>query len=66
MSGSGLLYANSTAITGTDGVWIPVADALICGFVAALCVRSADLASQSIRRGHTREPGEERERCETP
>ena len=27
MSCSGLLYANSTAITGTDGVWIAVADA---------------------------------------
>ena len=27
MSGSGLLYASSTAITGTDGVWIAVADA---------------------------------------
>ncbi|HEV7805380.1 MAG TPA: hypothetical protein VGO80_06165 [Solirubrobacteraceae bacterium] len=27
MSGAGLLYAISTAITGTDGVWIAVADA---------------------------------------
>ena len=38
--------------------------AVICGFAAALCVRSADLTSQSIRRGQTREPGEDGS-CET-
>ncbi|HEV7805381.1 MAG TPA: hypothetical protein VGO80_06170 [Solirubrobacteraceae bacterium] len=37
--------------------------AVICGFAAALCVRSANLASQSIRRD--REPGQEGQRCET-
>ena len=40
--------------------------AVICGFAAALCVRSADLTSQSIRRGQTREPGEDGIMRDTP
>ena len=35
----------------------------MCGFATAMCVRSATLASRSIRRGHPREPGEEASRA---
>lgn len=63
MLAGGVYVAVSMAAAG----YRPITGAVfMCAFATAMCVRSATLASRSIRRGHAREPGEEAKPRKTP